>query len=82
MEITGTVVLFLVLNSTVNKHHIRRVQLFRAYGTKRQACEEMCEFLDANPDVTRANLEFQWRVQAEHMTLDEVAAFRKPQKLK
>ena len=79
MEPTGTLVLFLILQSTVNKHHIRRVTLYRAYGTKRQACEEMCEFLDANEQLGRMHsLEFRFQPQAEHLSAEEVFEKRKP----
>lgn len=77
MEETGNLRLSLVLKSTVNKHHIRRVMLFKAWGTKRQAAKEMHEFLEANSEVAHLNVELVWKVQEEHLPLEALHQLRK-----
>lgn len=82
METYGTLILYLILNSTVNKHHIRRVALFKAHGSKEECGQQFHEFFEANPEIkSERRLEFVWRVRDEHMSHDEVSKFIRPTKI-
>lgn len=73
MEITGQLKVSLVLKSTVNKHHIRRVKLYGAWGTKQEAAKEVHGFMEANPEVAHMNLEVVFQPREDHVSLDELS---------
>lgn len=79
METYGTLILHLILRSTTNKHHVRRVTLFKAYGTKEECGQEFHEFFTANQKMKDiSELEFTWKIRDERLNMDEVAKLVRP----